>query len=266
MPGGSSERSGAITTDAANSRGFGNSYHWKGNMSVALIVLGALILLVGFFILDRCNKILSNLQWLKDRFISKSPFTETGWRLDLAHEFISLKEDLAPLFFMPLSHIANDLKIMNERGDEEFDKKLKRWEDLELKEMEAFSKTKPTDDTAFIPSDSLKKALREWSEQRDETNIVENWNNLFREVYLELLSGKIKIPEAEEKLKPINSFSLGRGARSEEVEGIYNDWASKWGAGEWKSRLDYLLKKEEFDNDFKNEMRKMDISNNKEQT
>jgi len=236
-------------------------------MLVALIVLGILILSVGLAILDRCSRILSNLRWLQDRFLSKSPSTERVWRLDLAHEFFSLKEDLAPLFFMPLSHIANDLKKMNDLVDDEFDKKLKRWEDLELKEMESFSETKPADDTAFLPSDSLKEALRNWSEQRDEMNIVENWNNLFREVYLELISGKIKIPEAEEKLEPINSFSLVlRGARSEEVEGIYNEWASNWDAGKWKSRLDFLRKKKEDDNDFKNEMLKADILSNKELT
>lgn len=232
-------------------------------MSFVLIVLGILILLVGIAILDRCRRILSNLRWLQDRFLSKSPSTEKVWRLDLAHEFFSLKENLAPLFFMPLSHIANDLKKMNDRVEEEFDEALKRWEDLELKEMEAFSETNRADETAFIPSDSLKEALRNWSEQRDIMNIVGNWNNLFSEVYLEMISGKIKISEAEEKLEPVSSFSLLlRRGRSEEVECIYNEWAAlNWDAGNWKSRLDFLRKKKEEDNDFKNEMRKMDILN-----
>ncbi len=235
-------------------------------MSVVSVILGILILLVGIAILDRCSRILSNLRWLQDRFLSKSPSTERVWRLDLAHEFFSLKENLAPLFFMPLSHIANDLKKMNDLVDDEFNKKLKKWEDLELKEMEAFSETKPVDDTAFIPSDSLKEALRNWSEQRGVMNIVNNWNNLFREVYLELISGKIKIPEAEEKLEKINSFSLIlRRDCSEEVESIYNERVLSWDAGEWRSRLDFLREKGKDDNDLKNEMWKMDLLNNKEQ-
>lgn len=212
---------------------------------IALIVLSIVIVWLGVSILNRCNKILSAVEWFQQRFMSKSPGTGKVWHRDLAQEFFSMKEQLAPLSFLPLADIAGEIKRMGDDVAEAFDKTLKDWERIERKEMEDFAATNPPDGKAFIPSNNLKYALKAWAIERYKENVVEEWTNLLKDVYLDLLHAKISIEEAEEKLNCVSSLELSFRAEVEpKVEEIINQWASGWEAEKWRNRLHFLQKKE----------------------
>lgn len=166
------------------------------SISIALIVLSIVIVWLGVSILKRCDKILSAVERLQQRFMS--------------NEFLSMKklEKLAPLFFMPLADIAGEIKGMDDDTNEAFHKTLKDFQRIEVKEMEDFAATNPPDGKAFIPSDNLKKALKAWSIQSYKAEVIYEWTNLLKDVYLDLLTAKITIKEAEEKLDCVSSLRL----------------------------------------------------------
>ena len=214
------------------------------SISIALIVLSIVIVCLGISILNRCNKILAAVEWLQQRFMSKSPGTGIASRFNLAHEFFSMKEQLAPLFFMPLADIAGEIKRMGDNITEAFDKTLKDLDRIEVKEMEDFAATNPPDGKAFIPSDNLKRALKAWSIERYKMNVVEEWTNLLKDVYLDLLNAKISIKEAEEKLNCVSSLGLHlRVEVDHKFEEIFNRHASSWEAEKWRNHLDFLHKR-----------------------
>ena len=223
-----------------------------------LIVLVVALLFMGIIIIERCNKLIASVQWLQDRFLSKSPVTGKVWRLDLGHEFFTMKEQLAPIFLMPLISIANTITRADESVNEEFEKTLILWEKYELEEMEAFDKSNPPEGKEFIASDRLKDALKKWAGERNKFNIISGWIKIFQEVYLDLISGKINIKNAEEKLKCVNRFAIWR-TNDVEVDLIYNDWSSNWSAENWKKRLEHLRSMKKAEEDFQLEMRKIDI-------
>jgi hypothetical protein len=92
----------------------------------------------------------------------------------------------------------------------------------------------------FVPSEELKAALKGWANEKHKMNLIEGWNKLFTDVYVELFSGKISISDAEARVSPISSFVLYESEGSTEVQRIYESLASKWKAGQWKSRLAHL--------------------------
>jgi len=162
---------------------------------------------------------------------------------DLALEFFAIKEKLTPLFFMPLASAAIEIKRMYEIVDKHFAETLEAWKALEQEEMEVFSGTNPPDGKAFPPSGNLKRALRAWASERHKANLVEKWTYLFTETYVELLSGKIHLSEAEKRLKRVDPNIL-RIRDHVEVEKIFNSWASNWEADKWKKRLNHLRQME----------------------
>ena len=223
-----------------------------------LIALVVALLFVGLTIIDRCNKLIAGVQWLQDRFLSKSPSTGTVWRLDLAHEFFTMKEQLAPILLMPLVSIANTITRANESVNKEFEKSLKLWDKYELEEMEDFDKSNPPEGEELVDSDKLKSALKQWAGECNKLNIVLGWIKTFQEVYLNLISGKINIKNAENKLKCVNSYVI-YCTNDVEVDLIYNDWTTKWSADNWKQRLEHLRSMKKADEEFQLEMRKIDI-------
>jgi len=208
---------------------------------IALIVLSIMIVWLGVSILKRCDKILSAVERLQQRFMS--------------NEFLSMKklEKLAPLFFMPLADIAGEIKRMDDDTKEAFDKTLKDLQAIEVKEMEDFAATNPPDGKAFIPSDNLKEALKAWSIESYKAEVIYEWTNLLKDVYLDLLTAKITIKEAEEKLDCVSSLRLHLDVEVDhKFEEIFNREASRWEAEKWRNHLDYLRKvnqKEYFEGD-----------------
>jgi hypothetical protein len=208
---------------------------------IGLIVLSIAIVWLGVSVLNRCNKILSAVEWFQQRFMSKSPGTDKAWHRDLAEELFSIKEQLAPLSFLPLADIAVEIKRMGDDVAEAFDKTLEDWERIEQKEMEDLAATNPPDGKAFIASDNLKYALRAWAIERYKKNVVEEWTNLLKDVYRDLLNARIGIGEAEEKLNFVSSFELSFRAKVDpKVQEIINGYASNWEGEKWRNRLDFL--------------------------
>jgi hypothetical protein len=201
------------------------------------------IALIGIAILDRCNKILSSVQLLRRRFLGDPPTTGTVKNPNLAFEFFSIKEKIAPLFFMPLAHTAGEIKRMYDMVAKEFEETLEVWRSCERSEMEAFAARNPPDGRAFPPSDNLRRALKAWSLARHKANVIEGWTNLFAETYVGLLSGKITLGDAEERLKGVDSLSLRMRDHSE-VEKIFHSWSSNWDADRWKRRWNHLREME----------------------
>jgi len=199
--------------------------------------------LVGIAILDRCNKLISSVQWLQKRFLGDAPPITIDRHPDLALEFFAIKEKLTPLFFMPLASAAIEIKRMYEIVDKQFEETLEAWKALEREEMEAFAATNPPDGKAFAPSDNLKRALRAWASERHRANLVEKWTYLFTETYVKLLSGKITLGEAEERLKRVDPIIL-RIRDPIEVGKIFNAWASNWEGDKWEKRLNHLRQME----------------------
>ena len=198
---------------------------------------------MGIGMLDRCNKIISSIQWLQRRFVSDPPLFPISKHPNLALEFFAIKEKLTPLFFMPLAATAVEIRRMYEIVDKQFSETLEVWKALERKEMEAFASKNPPNANAFVPSDDLKRALRAWASERHKANLVEKWTYLFTETYVELLSGKIKLREAEERLKRVDPVAL-RVRDPIEVGKIFNSWASNWEGDNWKKRLNHLREME----------------------
>jgi len=171
--------------------------------------------------------------------MGESPATGTGQHPNLAFEFFSIKEKIAPLFFMPLAYTAGEIKRMYDRVAMEFEESLEIWRNYERSEMENFAARNPPDGRAFTPSDNLRRALKAWSLERHKANVIEGWTNLFTQTYVELLSGKITLGDAEERLKCVDSLSLRMRDHSA-VEKIFHSWASNWDADKWKKRLNHL--------------------------
>ncbi len=219
-------------------------------MSLALLIIGISIVLVGIAILDRCNKIFSILKWLQRQFMGESPHITIDRHPNLALEFFTIKEKLTPLFFMPLASIATEINRMYEILNNQFKETLEVWRDIERKEMEAFDATSPPDGKAFIPSDNLKRSLRAWSLERHKANVIEKWTHQFTETYVELLSGKIPLSEAEERVKGINPIILNIRDPFKEAK-VFNSWASNWEADKWKKRLNHLREMERWKNSSK---------------
>ena len=109
---------------------------------------------------------------------------------------------------MPLASTANEIKRVYENVKKPFAETLEVWRNLERKEMETFAATNPPEGKAFAASDDLKRSLRAWSLERHKANVIEKWTYLFTETYVELLSGKITLGEAEERLKRVNPINL----------------------------------------------------------
>lgn len=197
-------------------------------MSTEFIVMGVIVLGLGLAILNHCRKIRSDLEWLQARFVS-----ERGRHIDLASEF----EKLAPLCFLPLADVANEIRRASDAMAEEFDRTLRYWERLELKELEAFAVTKASYDKPFVPSQDLKGALKRWSVVRHKVNVVSEWESLFRDVFLSLMSGKLNVTDAKQRLKDVKQLVLfdidsGRDPEAEKiVEEIFKEWTSKLGSG-----------------------------------
>ena len=208
------------------------------SISIALIVLSIMIVWLGVSILKRCDKILSAVERFQQRFMS--------------NEFFSMKK-LAPLFFMPLADIADEIKRMDDDSKEAFHKTLKDLEAIEVKEMEDFAATNPPDGKAFIPSDNLKEALKAWSIESYKAEVIYEWTNLLKDVYLDLLTAKITIKEAKEKLDCVSSLRLHLSVEVDhKFEEIFNRMASYWEAEKWRNHLDHLRKvnqKEYFEGD-----------------
>ena len=214
-----------------------------GYLSLALLIVGISLFLVGIAILDRCNKIISSIQWLQRRFMGEAPPVAPDKHPHLALEFFTIKEKLAPLFFMPLASAAIEIKQMYETVDKQFTETLELWKALEREEMETFSGTNPPDGKVFLPSENLKRALRSWASERHKANLVEKWAYLFTEIYVELLSGKIHLSEAEDRLRRVDPMIL-RIRDPIEVGKIFNSWASNWEGDNWKKRLNHLRQME----------------------
>ena len=175
--------------------------------------------------------------------MGESPATGTVRHPNLAFEFFSIKEKLAPLFFMPLAHTAGEIKRMYDGVAKEFEEALEVWRNCERSEMEAFASKNFPDGESLTPSDNLKRALKAWSLARHKANVIEGWTNLFAETYVELLSGRITLGDAEELLKCVDSLSLRMRDHSE-AEKIFHSWASNWDANKWKKRLNHLREME----------------------
>jgi hypothetical protein len=212
-------------------------------LSLVLLIIGVSILLVGIGILHRCNKIFSGLEWLQKRFMGESPHIAIDRHPNLALEFFTIKEKLTPLFFMPLASTANEIKQVYENVKKPFEETLEVWRNLERKEMETFAATNPPEGKAFAASDDLKRSLRAWSLERHKANVIEKWTYLFTETYVELLSGKITLGEAEERLKRVNPINLSVRDHFAEAK-IFNSWASNWEGDNWKKRLNHLREME----------------------
>lgn len=208
-------------------------------MSVALLIIGVSIVLVGIAILNRCHKIFSCLEWLQRRFMGESPHIIIDQHPTLALDFFTIQEKLAPLFFMPLASTAMEIKRMYEEVKKPFEETLEAWREFERKEMEAFEGMSPPEGKGFAPSDDLRKSLKAWSGARYRANVIEKWTYLFTETYVALLSGKITLSEAEGRLKRVNSIHLAVRDHFAEAK-IFNSWAANWEAGNWRKRLQQL--------------------------
>jgi len=208
-------------------------------VTLLLLILGIAIILVGIAILDRCNKMYHSVEWLQRRFMAESPQIIINRSPNLALEFFTIKEKLAPLFFMPLAPIAVEIKQMYENVNKRFEETLEVLRARERKEIEAFAATVPPEGKSFPPSDDLRKSLRAWAVERHKADIIEKWTHLFTETYVGLLSGKISLGEAEKKLKNVNPLVLNIRDHSAEAK-IFHSWASNWEAGRWKNRLSHL--------------------------
>jgi len=212
-------------------------------VSFVLLILGISIVLVGIAILDRCHKIFRSVEWLQRRFVADSPQIIINRYPNLALEFFTLKEKLAPLFLIPLASVAIEIKRMYENVNKRFEETLEVCRDYERKELEAFAAAPPPDGKPFVPSEDLKRSLKAWSVERNKADVIEKWTHLFTETYVGLLSGKITLREAGKKLKPVNPNNLDFRDHFAEAK-IFNSWASNWEAGKWQKRLAYLREME----------------------
>jgi hypothetical protein len=216
---------------------------WGGDLSLVWILIGISLVALAVAILDRCSRIFSCLEWLRKQFAGEPPHIIIDRHPNLALEFFSIKEKIGPLYLMPLASTALEIKRMYEEVSKRFEETLEAWRDMERKEMEAFAATNPPEGKGFAPSDDLKRSLRAWSGERHRADVIEKWTYLFTSTYVELFSGKVTLPEAEERLKRVNSLSLGMRDHFAEAK-IFNYWASNWEAESWRKRLGHLREME----------------------
>jgi len=194
--------------------------------------------------------------------VTKAPSSRGIWYLDLAQEILSIKRALAPLRLWPLADAANDIVAADDEQDRAFEEKMKEYQRWEQAELEAFAKTTPPDysDQAFTPSESLKRTLQGFALQWYKRDAVAGWKDLFREVYIELLSGKITPEEAGGKLEKVDTIDLRLAdldlfadkldnAAKDRIQEIYDLHASKWDAAHWRARLDHLRDMKKFENE-----------------
>ena len=204
-------------------------HFWGDTLLFILIVLNIIIVFVIFSILSYIKKISSEIEFFQNSF------------------FKTKKELFGLLEFMPLYGIARDLYRQEQIESDEFDIALRRWGKIELKELENFAAIKPDENAAFVPSDDLKNALRDWSLCCYKIGLINDWKALYQTVYCDLMGGKINLEDAEKKLKTVSPFSLTLTVVSPEAEDIYNDWAKNWNTPEWKKRLDFIREQNKYE-------------------
>jgi len=184
--------------------------------------------------------------WLRSRFIS-----ESGTPIDLNQIFKQLSHEsgqLAPLYFLPFSDKANEIKQARVSVIKEFNETLDRLERFELKEMDAFNAKSPPEGESFIPSNFLESTLEKQAVVVYKNRLVANWESLFSRVLVDLLGGKSTIENAEGELQQIDYselYFIGRGRNEEatkDIEETYNSFASNWESDKWEARREYLKK------------------------
>jgi hypothetical protein len=164
--------------------------------------------------------------------------------INLAEEFISFREHLVPLYFLPLAEEAGRILFLNRMAEDILRDAHIEFQKIDRKELEDFAATNPPEGVAFSPSSDLIKALQEWSSQLIKKNTASSWGELFTEVYVELLSGRITIKEAKEKLDCVCDFSPLYLAPSHDMNFCQSMSSDFWSADKWKKHLDWYREHE----------------------
>lgn len=194
-----------------------------------LLILNFIIVFAIFSILSHIKKLSSEVEFFRNSFF------ETKKQL---HGVVEL---------IPLYSVANDLNNSWFLESDDFDKTLKKWEKIELNELENFAATKPEENAQFLPSADLKNALKDWTLSCYKIGLINKWKSLYQTVFCDLMGGKLNLEEAKKKLESVSPFSLSYIVDSPEAEDIYKDWAKNWNTPEWRKRLDFLHEQKKYD-------------------
>jgi len=207
-------------------------------MQVLLLILIALMIVI-LHKLYSMNK----YQWLKEVFIDRANSSHANLKIvNIADEISKLKGELAPLFFLPLTSPARQLKTLESLVDDENRMRTKFFMRTEITEMEEFAKLHPSSEP-FSASDSLKSALREWAVAHTNRWRIDELVKEFKQRLMNVMSGHVFVEDAEKVLKRTPTFSAGWLLFDEDkpkVEEWYNQRAEHWQADRWLEHLESL--------------------------
>jgi len=159
-----------------------------------------------------------------------------------------IKDNLAPLAFLPFGHEARHYDSEEEFIANEFSKQYKWFRSLAFEEMEELITNNHTVDKDFEPSEELKERLMELCEWGYRRRKLNEWKESFQEVLVDLLAGKITIKEAENKVEyPMVTLTKIEG---DELLKTYEDYAKDYfSANKWRGWYEANKPKED-SNDF----------------
>lgn len=198
-----------------------------------------IIFLLMVVILYKIHSMDKRISFLKEIFIYRSPFNGFENIVNIPQEISSLKELLSPLFFLPLRFAASQLINLKTRVDDEFDRQNKLLTQQKLSEMERFAQSGSPSEP-FPASDSLKRTLREWAVALNKVGQVNRWKEEYTQLFVDIMSGKITIEQAEKSLAKIGVPSLVLDKNESGINELYDYEAEKWQAGKWFEELKLL--------------------------
>jgi len=205
---------------------------------ILLLILLALMILI-LYKLHSMNK----YQWLKDVFIDSADSSYGNLRIvNIPDEISKLKREVAPLFYLPMTSEARELKILESLVNDENRMRHKFFLRTEISEMEEFAKSHSSSEP-FAASDALKSALREWAVAFTNRQRVDKLVQDYKQRLMNVMSGNVFVEHAEKSLRKTPSFTPGWLILDEDnskADEWYNQRTENWLAGNWLERLESL--------------------------
>jgi hypothetical protein len=186
---------------------------------------------------------MNRYQWLKEAFIDRANSSPGNLKfINIPDEISKLKEELAPLFYLPLASEARELKTLESLVDDEIRMHSKFFLRTEISEMEEFARSHSSSEP-FPASDSLRNAARAWAIAHTNRSRVKELVKQFKQRLTDAMSGHVLVEDAEKLSRRSPSLSAGWLLVDEDkpkTDELYNQRAENWQADKWLEHLEHL--------------------------
>lgn len=210
-----------------------------------MILTQILLLILIVLIIVILHKLYSmnKYHWLKEVFIDSASSSHGNLKfVNIPDEISKLKEELAPLFYLPLASEARELKKLESLVDDEIRIHSKFFLRTEISEMEEFARSHSSSEP-FPASDSLRDAVRAWAIAHTNRWRVNELVKQFRQRFMNVMSGHVLVEDAETLSRRSPSFSAGWLLVDEDksrTDELYSQRAENWQAEKWFEHLEHL--------------------------